>query len=89
MSQFSVSVKETKREFAGNRFTTIALFKIKPLNGGPTLSYQGNATGDDFMNKCERLKRQPTIIDDSILPPGTQHDYEQRIVRLGLDQTAI
>ena len=89
MSQFSVSVTKTKREFAGNGYTTIARFKLKPLEGGPTLVYEGNAMGGDFVDKCERLKRQPITVDVSEVPLHNEEDWKERIVRLALAQTIV
>jgi hypothetical protein len=89
MPQFSIRVTKTKREFAGNRFTTIARFLIKPPEGGPALVYEGNATGDEFMDKCERLKRQPTIIDVSGLDLEIQSAWKQKLVRLALAQMTV
>ena len=88
MPRISVSVTKMTREFTGSGYTTLARFKLKPLEGGPILVYEGNATGSDFIAKCERLKRHPEIVDVPKLPSVLQDDWKQRIVRLVLDRVS-
>jgi hypothetical protein len=89
MSRFFVSVTKTKREFVGNRYTTVARFKLKSQDGGPTLVYEGNAVGSEFIAKCERLKRQPITVDVSGLLPIAQEASKQSIVDIALDQVVV
>jgi hypothetical protein len=88
MPRISVSVTKTRREFAGSGYTTFARLKLKLLEGNAILVYEGNATGSDFVAKCERLKRQPAIVEVFELPSIIRDDWKQRIVRLALDQTS-
>ncbi len=87
MPNIAVSVTKTWQEFAGNKFTTFARFKLKPLDGGRALVWEGNATGSDFSSKCERLKRQSTTVDIPEALSVFQSDRVQSVVQLALNQT--
>ena len=91
MSRFRIRVTKSNRIGfgAGGKRAVNVRFEIKPLGGGSILVYEGNASGSEFINRCERLKQIPVIVESQEPSHhGSIHDWKKNIVRCALAEMA-
>lgn len=91
MKQFGIRVTKTELisfGVTGERAIS-AHFRIKPLDGGRTLSYKGRASGTEFINRCERLKLESIIIESSESTSATLEMWKEEVVRQALNQVVL
>lgn len=92
LSRFRVGVTKLKPlggvQFNGE-FGMCASFRIEPLNGGSVHGWEGNAGGGDFIYRCERLKKEPIVIDAPEPPFADVEVSAKNIVYRALAQVTL